>query len=365
MLSWCKRLGVAACACTVLLLPCAALTGCGEKIAADVNGTQIEEETITNYIENEMATDGYDEDEEGWETYLVDREYDEDADEEEADEEDTDSEDADVEDDEAEDESETTEDLHQAALDYRTYVIDQFIETELIQQDVKDKGVTVTDEEVDEYADEIEYYYEYYYAGGMAGTAESILQLMGYKDLDAFKDECRTELEIEALQKMMCPVESDEEDADSDEEAADEGEDADSSDESDDEEEATDEEDAADEEETDEEYDEEAWDAYVEQLRADANVTVNDPPENLSYDPTVINANGGFVSTEDAAEESQDEADEDADVDAVEESTEDEDVSEDEGVDVDDLDEDAVYTIDEDGNLVLDDEEADSEDSSK
>ncbi len=358
MLSWCKRLGVAACACTVLLLPCAALTGCGEKIAAEVNGTQIEEETITNYIENTMATDGYDEDEEGWETYLIDREYDEDADEEESDEEDTDSEDAETDEDADEDESETTEDLHQAALDYRTYVIDQFIETELIQQDVKDKDVAVSDEEVDEYAEEIESYYEYYYAGGMSGTAESILQLMGYKDLDAFKEECRTELEIEALQKMMCPVESDEdEDADSEE-------DADSTDESDDTEDATEEEET-DEEETDEEYDEEAWDAYVEQLRADANVTVNDAPENLSYDPTVINENGGFVSAEDAAEESQDEADEDADVDAVEESTEDEDVSEDEGVDVDDLDEDAVYTIDEDGNLVLDDEEADDEDSSK
>ncbi len=358
MLSWCKRLGVTACACTVLLLPCAALTGCGEKIAAEVNGTQIEEETITNYIENTMATDGYDEDEEGWETYLIDREYDEDADEEESDEEDTDSEDAETDEDADEDESETTEDLHQAALDYRTYVIDQFIETELIQQDVKDKDVAVSDEEVDEYAEEIESYYEYYYAGGMSGTAESILQLMGYKDLDAFKEECRTELEIEALQKMMCPVDADEdEDADSEE-------DADSTDESDDTEDATEEEET-DEEETDEEYDEEAWDAYVEQLRADANVTVNDAPENLSYDPTVINENGGFVSAEDAAEESQDEADEDADVDAVEESTEDEDVSEDEGVDVDDLDEDAVYTIDEDGNLVLDDEEADDEDSSK
>lgn len=91
-------------------------TGLTGGVAATVNGTEIEEDKVTRYINNFRIRGGY-ETEEDWKKYLQDNSY-------------------------------TVESL-------RDEVLDTLIDQELVLQCADQRGVTVTDEEIDSYVQEM------------------------------------------------------------------------------------------------------------------------------------------------------------------------------------------------------------------
>ncbi len=292
-------------ALALAMLPCAGLTGCGSStaLAATCNGEEITEETITNYIEGMMTYYGYDEDTDSWAAYICEHEYDSDY---EADE----DEDAD----EEESEYYTEDEITEAVVALREYVIDIYIEEMLIEEAIEAEGISVSEDDLESYVTEIEAYYEYYYAGGLSGTFSSIVTLLGYSDEDEFVEECEHYLLEEALMEAVAPLSEDDEDSDYD-------------------------------------YDEEAWAEYVDELYDAADIEIFDMPDNRSYDPNVIAEQGGFISEDGSinyadTEDEEDADDEDADDEATDEDADDED-SDDE--------DDVVYYLDDDGNIVDED----------
>lgn len=98
-------------------------TGCSTSaIAATVNGENIDEQQITEYVQNFRKANGL-EDDQAWAQWMVDNGRD--------------------------------------AESVRTDAIDYFIRLAVIDQDAKEKGISVSDEEVDSQLAEIKAYYDY------------------------------------------------------------------------------------------------------------------------------------------------------------------------------------------------------------
>lgn len=98
-------------------------TGCSSNtIAATVNGENIDEQKITDYVQNFRKANGL-EDDQAWAQWMVDNGRD--------------------------------------AESVRTDAIDYFIRLAVIDQDAKEKGISVSDEEVDSQLAEIKAYYDY------------------------------------------------------------------------------------------------------------------------------------------------------------------------------------------------------------
>lgn len=98
-------------------------TGCSTSaIAATVNGENIDEQKITDYVQNFRKANGL-EDDQAWAQWMVDNGRD--------------------------------------AESVRTDAIDYFIRLAVIDQDAKEKGISVSDEEVDSQLAEIKAYYDY------------------------------------------------------------------------------------------------------------------------------------------------------------------------------------------------------------
>lgn len=98
-------------------------TGCSTSaIAATVNGENIDEQKITDYVQNFRKANGL-EDDRAWAQWMVDNGRD--------------------------------------AESVRTDAIDYFIRLAVIDQDAKEKGISVSDEEVDSQLAEIKAYYDY------------------------------------------------------------------------------------------------------------------------------------------------------------------------------------------------------------
>lgn len=98
-------------------------TGCSTSaIAATVNGENIDEQKITDYVQNFRKANGL-EDDQAWAQWMVDNGRD--------------------------------------AESVRTDAIDYFIRLAVIDQDAKGKGISVSDEEVDSQLAEIKAYYDY------------------------------------------------------------------------------------------------------------------------------------------------------------------------------------------------------------
>lgn len=116
----------AAIALGLMAMPIACITtGCSSEdqaVAATVNGDQIKEQTITDYIENFRASQGLTTDED-WGNYLADMGM-------------------------------TPEELRQQTIDY-------YVQMKVIDQDAASKGITVSDDEVTAQLDEIKEYYGY------------------------------------------------------------------------------------------------------------------------------------------------------------------------------------------------------------
>lgn len=135
-------------------------TGCSatNQVAATVNGENIEESTITEYVQSFRASNNL-EDDEAWAQWMVDNGRD-------------------------------AESVRQDAIDY-------FIQLALIDQDAKEKGIDVTDEEVNAQYDEIKSYY-----GFSDEEFDQQLTDLGYTE-QTYKDYLRQSLTQEQLMEAV------------------------------------------------------------------------------------------------------------------------------------------------------------------
>ena len=130
-------------------------------IAATVNDVNILEDTITEYIMSIRESYGY-EDDDDWAEYLYGYDY-------------------------------TPE-------DYRADVIDSYIDDLLITIAIKEYGITVTDEEVEEAWEETVAYYD------DEDSFIEILELVGYTE-ETYKEALESSLQEEALTEAVAPAE--------------------------------------------------------------------------------------------------------------------------------------------------------------
>lgn len=135
-------------------------TGCAatNQVAATVNGENIDEETVSAYIENFRKTNNL-EDDNAWAQWMVDNGRD--------------------------------------AESVRSDAIDYFVQMELIDQDAKAKGIEITDEDVDNAFNEIKDYYGF----SDEEFTEQLSQL-GYT-VDSYKDYLKQSLIQEKLMEQV------------------------------------------------------------------------------------------------------------------------------------------------------------------
>lgn len=140
-------------------------TGCAAtgQVAATVNGENIEEETITNYVQDFRKANSL-EDNDAWAQWMVDNGRD--------------------------------------AASVREDAIDYFVQLALIDQDAKEKGINVTDDEVNAQYDEIKGYY-----GFSDEEFDQQLEDLGYTEA-SYKDYLRQSL---IQERLMETVSSDDE----------------------------------------------------------------------------------------------------------------------------------------------------------
>ena len=214
----------------LVALACA-LSGCGEQVAATWTHGQILEADVTSQAtsmksslsssSSSSSTTTTTTTSESWEDYIKNRSYNSDA----------------------TDEEKAAGDGTVAQL--REYIINDLLKTDVVKYEIEQKNYTISDDELDTYVDEQRTTYEAYYGQGMSGTFESILQLLGYKNLAAFEDEAKETLKERKLQQEVTGKD-----------------------------------------ESDSEFDQDAWDAHVKELVDAANLHINDMPSDLSYDPS-------------------------------------------------------------------------------
>ena len=214
----------------LVALACA-LSGCGEQVAATWAHGQILEADVTSQAtsmksslsssSSSSSTTTTTTTSESWEDYIKNRSYNSDA----------------------TDEEKAAGDGTVAQL--REYIINDLLKTDVVKYEIEQKNYTISDDELDTYVEEQRTTYEAYYGQGMSGTFESILQLLGYKNLAAFEDEAKETLKERKLQQEVTGKD-----------------------------------------ESDSEFDQDAWDAHVKELVDAANLHINDMPSDLSYDPS-------------------------------------------------------------------------------
>ena len=244
------------------------LTACGSKegVAATWANGEITEEQVTNYVENMRSLYGYSSNASGWEDFLKKRTYDI--------EQTSDLSELTKEESKKEEEAKKDEGTVQ---EYREYVIKQIARNDVVEWEAGQRNLEVTDEELDAEVEKNKAQVEAQY---MSGTFESILQMQGYKDLDAYKEELKTSMQVDKLEQEIVGCKS-----------------------------------------TDEKWDQDKWDKFVDGLMDYANLQINEMPSNLSYDPANASVE---VDTSGASSESGDDADAestDTDVTATTESS--------------------------------------------
>lgn len=196
----------------VLMLALCSLTACGDVTAAKWAHGKVTEEEVTNQITSMQSNEGYSSDKSGWEKYIKTRGYDDSAD---------------------------SKSKDGTVAQLREYVVKDLVKQQILDYEVEKENIEVSDEEVDAYYDQQAQIYEQMYAGGLSGTFDSILEMMGYENADSFKDELRKQLKEEAYKKQVCG----------------------------------------------EDYTDEDWDKYLEGLYGYAEVNIKDCPSDLTYDP--------------------------------------------------------------------------------
>lgn len=192
-----KRVRLALVTIGVTLIACVCLAGCGEPVAATYDGGTVTEDTVTSTIEN-MRTYYELQDDAAWAEFVKERQYDtgengtmQTAVEKAA------AQTAAAAGKTEEDQTEGT------AEEMREYVIEQIIRSQLIEKEIKDRKLDVSDEEVDAYVEQQRAYVE---SRLMEGVFESVLQRQGYKDLDEYREEIREQLKQLKLQNEVSTI---------------------------------------------------------------------------------------------------------------------------------------------------------------
>lgn len=211
-----KRALIVACVVALAVCGCFAFAGCGKQAAATWAHGDVSEEDVTKTIENMRTNYGLTDDA-TWASFIAMKAYDSTAN----------------------SDGQTTTDG--TVADLRTYVINQLLKTDIIDYEVKEQNITVSDDELDAYVDQQRQAVESQY---MAGVFESYLQKRGYKSLDEYKEQARKALAEEKLAEQNGASEDDES----------------------------------------------AWDSYVDGLMQNADIHINDMPSGLSYDVDLSSA---------------------------------------------------------------------------
>lgn len=196
-----KRVFASVMAICALTLSCLLLAGCGEPVAATYSGGQITEEEVNETIQNMQYQyiiqyrQQYPDlsDEELWDKFVQERLYETDSSSSQTAVEKAASQAPNAKKDEDARDPGTLEDM-------RAYIIEQLIRTKLVQDEIDKRKLEITDEEVEVYVEQQRQYIESRY---MEGVFESILQLQGYRDLDAYRDEIREQLKQLKLQNEV------------------------------------------------------------------------------------------------------------------------------------------------------------------
>ena len=225
-----------------LLCALCTVTGCGDAVAAKWAHGKVLEADVTTQIEALQSNESLSDDKAGWEKYIKKYKYDDDADKA-----------------EVKAKSGTVAKL-------REYEIKILVEQQILEYEVEQAGIEVSDDDVESAYEQQAQMYEQMYAGGLSGTFESILEMMGYENADAFKADLKESLKQEKYKKQVLGLGDDEE------------------------------------------IDDDKWQEYIDGKYDEAEVEITDCPSDLSYDP----AN---MSDEEAA------SDEDSSASETEEST--------------------------------------------
>lgn len=190
-----KRVRLALATIGVTALACVCLAGCGEPLAATYDGGNVTEETVTGTIENMRTYYGLTEDA-AWAEFVKTRAYDTGA---------NDAMQTAIE--KAAAANKPSEDTTEGTVEeMREYIIEQIIRSELIEREIKNRKIEITDEEVDAYVEQQRAYVE---SRLMEGVFESVLQRQGYKDLDQYREEIREQLKQLKLQYDVSTVTTD------------------------------------------------------------------------------------------------------------------------------------------------------------
>lgn len=286
-----KKISVAAVSVALAALTAVSLTGCGEQVAGTwAHGKVLEDEitqTATTQMSYHTSSDGST-DVSAWTNYIADREYDSSAS----------SGDSSSTDSSAKKDADSSDESKSdgTVQEYREYLINQAIRQQVIDYEIEQRNITVSDDEIDQAVEQQSTIYESYYGGGHKGTFESILSRYFGMTLDQFKEDVAKNLKEDKLKEAVLAEQNSTDDASvSDDTSADDSKSskkAKSSDSSTDT--------SAD--------DDKKFDEYIDGLIAGFDVKINDAPADLSYDPQVV-AQNSQSSEDSSSDDSADSAD--------------------------------------------------------
>lgn len=240
-----KRIAVLASAACMFVLGCLALAACsGDQIAATWAHGEVKEDEVTTAITNMQTNYGLT-DASSWQSFIENKYYDPDSL--------TSSSDSSS--DSSSSSEDSSEDTQGTVNDMRTYVINQLVRQQVIDWEVEQQNIQVSDDEVESYVDEQRKAVEEQY---MEGVFESYLENTQGMTLDEYKDQVRKQLAEQKLEEQV----------------------------------------------TGSTTDTDAWDKYVDGLVSYAEVKINDAPANLSYDPANMSSSSSSSDDSDSEESS-------------------------------------------------------------
>ncbi len=227
-------ISVAALLSALLVLP-----GCGDAVAAKWKHGKVLEADVTSQVTSLQSNEDLSSDKSGWEEYIQKYKYDDEADKK-----------------EVKAKSGTVAKL-------REYEIKILVEQQILDYEVEEANIEVSEDEVESDYQQQAQMYEQMYAGGLSGTFESILEMMGYENEEAFKNDLREQIKQETYKKQVCG----------------------------------------------EDYTDEDWHNYIDGKYDEAEVEITDCPSDLSYDPANMSSGDASSNEDSSADETEENTD--------------------------------------------------------
>lgn len=265
-----KKISVVAVSAALAAFTAFTMAGCGEQVAGTWSHGKVLEDEITKTATEQMnyhtSSDGSI-DVSAWTNYIADREYNSD---------------------ESADDSKKKSDASKSdgtVQEYREYLVNQAVRQQVIEYEIEQRGIEVSDEEVDEAVESQSAIYESYYGGGHKGTFESILSRYFGMTLEQFKENVAENLKEDKLKEAVLAEQG----------ASDSADNADASDDS--------KKKSAKKDST--EDNDKKFDEYIDGLVASFDVKVNDAPASLSYDPQIVAQSAQSSESAEGSEDSE------------------------------------------------------------